>query len=217
MLPLSSSMEVKDLESSDYDSIKKFCEESFDLNQYPKKYKKDFKESKASFAEYAEKGTDLYFAGRILCRMGVQFFLFLFQQAIEIYLKAFLIFKNGSIDFKKFGHHDLRKLLDECVKVSNDAEKAILDSKHIKFVVYKFDPFNEFSRYPESRHRPGEVTLFMPEERAFLDIFIFEMRKLMNLPQIKDAKDFGLGFSNGFVIENPVLLQFLKEKNINFV
>ena len=31
----------------------------------------------------------------------------------------------------------------------------------------------------------------MPEERAFLDIFIFEMRKLLNLPQIKDAKDFG--------------------------
>ena len=38
-------MEVKDLESSDYNSIKKFCEESFDLNQYPKKYKKNFKKS----------------------------------------------------------------------------------------------------------------------------------------------------------------------------
>ena len=210
-------MDIEDLDSNDYHVIKKFCEESFDLNQYPRKYKKDLSSSKASFAEYAEKGTDLYFTGRILCRMGVQFFLFLFQQTIEIYLKAFLIFKSDSIDFKKFGHHDLRKLLDECIKISADTEKAVLDSKHIKFVVYKFDPFNEFSRYPESRHRPGEVMLLMPEERAFLDIFIFEMRKLLGLPQIKDARDFGLGSSNGFVIDNPVLLQFLKEKNINFV
>ncbi|MDP3015187.1 MAG: HEPN domain-containing protein [bacterium] len=209
-------MDIKDLESNNYHAIKNFCEEGFDLNQYPKKYKKDFRVSKASFAEYTEKGTDLYFAGRILCRMGVQFFLFLFQQAIELYLKAFLIFKKGSIDFKKFGHHDLRRLLDECIKISTDAEKEVLNSNHIKFVVYKFDPFNEFSRYPESRHRPGEVMLFMPEERAFLDIFIFETRKLLNLPQIKDTKDFGLGFSNSFIIDNPIPLKFFKEKNINF-
>ncbi len=202
---------------SDYKFVKNYCELQFGQNLYPKKSNKLIsKISRKSFSGYAEKGTDLYFAGRILCRMGIETFLFLFHQSIENYLKSFLILKKGSIGLFE---HDLEKLLKNCTDEASNLESVVLTSKYLDFIVKKYNLFYEISRYPEFKKTgPSVYTLFIPEERSYMDLFILEMRKLLKLKPLKDENEFGLGFSNRFIISNNSILQkFLKEENMNFV
>jgi len=201
---------------NDFESVKIHCEQQLEQKQYPvESRKRELKESEKNFYEYAEKGTDLYFAGRILCRMGVQTFLFLFHQSIENYLKSFLIFKKNSIPLVE---HDLEKLRQQCISEADGEERAVLESKHFELIIKKFNLFFEYSRYPEFRNSgPAEYSLLIPEERCCADLFIYEMRKLLKLRPLKDEGEFGLGFSNRFIVSDNALLQnFLKKENLNF-
>lgn len=152
------------------------------------------------FVEYADYH---YFVSRILFLNKVfAYSMYCANQCIENYLKAYLKM-NGIVPRTNHGLIDFR---DQCCRVSKNPKEFIHTRKCLT-IIKKYQPFEEYSRYPVSHFRPGPIFVYdYPNDIFLLDFFIFSMRLIIPNPTKK----------NDILLENDHFLNNTREEFPNF-
>lgn len=176
----------------------------------------DIEISTSKYQDFISFGDYHYFIGRIIFTKGGGVYgFFCAHQCIELYLKAYIIFKRGNL--KKLLIHDLHKLLEYCRGIAPN--KSFLHTKRAELIITRFDPFYELPRYPVSRRgiKGGSYVYLQPDDIYPLDYFIFRIRKEMPLPTgnwdiLGDGRPYGAA---SLAREDP-LVEYFKFNNINY-
>lgn len=164
-------------------------------------------------SRFIDGGDEDYFLSRILLLLGFKNSgMYHYQQCIEKYLKAFVIKNNLKCDLFHRGGHDLLYLVEICGKFD-----TFFTDKDLVSACKKATPFEVVGRYPQNKVRAyGWV---MPDLINFLDEFVHEVRKKIEMPGTEDLiekikklnkleplpipHEYSRNFSNLFFFENP--------------
>jgi hypothetical protein len=133
------------------------------------------KMNKIGFEEFVRYADHHYFVSRTLFMnfiFGYSFFSA--YQCIENYLKAFLKSK-GHIPPKI---HPLTQLLSVSKNIASLNDEFI-NSDEISTIIYKFEPFYEFPRYPISNNEFTPHAFLHPDDIYLLDYFVLKFRELL--------------------------------------
>ena len=136
--------------------------------------------SKVNFHRFIQNADYHYFVSRILYLKHVYLYSFFSaQQCVECYLKAFLKYYKDPIPKT----HDLKKILRKCRNFSIEQD-IFINSKYIECIIEKFNPYNQFPRYPVSKFGPknGQWITYHPIDVWFLDYFVYKMREILPMP-----------------------------------
>lgn len=142
------------------------------------------------YYNFTDSGDLHYFVAKQLMIKSVgDYGYYCIQQSIENYLKAYLIFNKYST-YKDLKKHDLLKLLELCRKC-NSKHPEFITSNYIELICKKFNPFNEFARYPIQGKRPkdGMYIIKYDTDIRILEYFIYKMKEIM--PPNRDNHLFG--------------------------
>jgi hypothetical protein len=155
-----------------------------------------------------------YFISRILYKKKVfEYSMFCGNQCIENYLKAYLIFKGVIPDPK----HGLLHFLYKCREITSP-KNGFIHSKQLFTIVSKYNPFEEYARYPVQHERPGDIFVFnYPNGIYMLDYFVFSMRQIIRTPEgERDIFIDGHQYLDNCRVEYPDFYIEFIDKNINF-
>ncbi len=159
-----------------------------------------------------------YFLSRILFYHHIYpYSFFEAQQCIELYLKSFIKYANHNEIPNRI--HDLEELLNQCRLLDKNRNYPFLHSSRISTICHRFNPFYEIPRYPAGNFIPNTGPGFLfPTDIYPLDLFVFEMRNILPLPETHSDifKDYHFDLHQCF--ENfPDWVETFKYDNINFL
>ena len=175
-----------------------------------------------SFVEPADED---YITARFLAQKGMhRAFFWAMSQAIEKYLKAFLLMRGASVNRNEFRGHPITALYNEACSVDNSLVEV--DTKfhpRIKIHPNAGELFEEISvtdfindieaqGSPDSRYNSFGVS-FNSRYLFALDSFIFRLRKKIGVPHIQQTlRKMDQDFVEKFNLYNPWFMQ----NNVNF-
>lgn len=165
------------------------------------------------FSHFIHYGDYDYFLFRFLTLFELfDYASYLGQQCIECYFKSFRVYKNQPASTS----HDLGALREQCIKLGNH-EYEFLESEYLEAIVTRFAPYNKEPRYPDHNAGVYSSKVMMTLDIYYLDYFIYEMRKIIILPELESdlLKDTNY-FLYTFRLNHPRLYNWLKYDNINF-
>lgn len=169
---------------------------------------------------FVEPGDEDYITARLLVQKGMhRAFFWAASQALEKYLKAFLLMRGTSVIQKGFKGHPIDALFREACSV--DGQLAAVDTKHhsaIKFHPNVAESFKEISvaefindiesqGSPDNRYNSFGVN-FNSGYMFALDSFCFDLRQQIGAPPIQETlRKVDQGLVEAFYLYNPWFAQ----------
>jgi hypothetical protein len=169
---------------------------------------------------FVEPGDEDYITARLLAQKGMpRAFFWAASQALEKYLKAFLLMRGASVNQKRFKGHPIDVLFREACLV--DGQITDVDTKvhsEIKFHPNVADSFKEISvaefindikvqGNPDNRYNSFGVS-FNSGYMFALDSFVFGLRQKIGVPPIQETlRKLDQGLVEAFYLYNPWFAQ----------
>lgn len=157
-----------------------------------------------------------YLTARLLAQKGMhRAFFWVASQALEKYLKAFLLMRGAGVNEKRFKGHPVKALYEEACVV--DTQLSVVDTKiHKKIKVHPSltESFQEFSvadfindieakGSPDNRYNSCGVS-FNSGYLFALDSFVFGLRQQIGVPSIEEnLRNVDQSLLEAFYLYNP--------------